>query len=106
MINWKHGSPGQRSEAKKIYKKLVNDFNREYKKEQFRKFERIVLSTCQEVLYLEFGFGYARQQRFINKFNEIIDCINEGYVSLDDIEKSFKYKKAFGDFDKARDLGL
>ena len=42
---------------------------------------------ARDVLKRKWGFGKKRQDDFINAFNFQVDCIKDGLVSLEDIEK-------------------
>ena len=41
-------------------------------------------------LHQEFGFGEKRVMRFAEKFQDILDSYNRGYISLEDIETMLK----------------
>jgi hypothetical protein len=40
------------------------------------------------VLHDKFGFGAIRCQRFLKQVEEQVDCVNKGYLSLDDIKET------------------
>lgn len=40
------------------------------------------------ILHDKFGFGATRCQRFLKQVEEQVDCVNKGYLSLDDIKET------------------
>lgn len=43
-----------------------------------------------ESLHLEFGFGKKRLKRFIDRYNEIVDCYDKDLIEFEDLEKEYE----------------
>lgn len=41
-------------------------------------------------LHDEYGFGFDRMNRFINRFNSKTECLVEGYVNWKDMQETIK----------------
>ena len=50
------------------------------------------LRLTQEALRLEFGFGQARLDRYTNRLNSIIECIDLDLVTFADFAEEYKVK--------------
>lgn len=88
-----------RQQRRRIEKEILKDFssgNIRKTKEEYdqrmkeRDYELVnkFLAVCQEALRLEFGFGEKRLGRFGARVQSILDCINDDYVSFEDLEKA------------------
>ena len=49
----------------------------------------ILLMAC-ATLHDEYGFGYDRMNRFINRFNTKTECLVDKYVDWEDIQQTIK----------------
>ena len=89
-----------RQQRRRIEKEILKDFssgNIRKTKEEYdqrmkeRDYELVnkFLVVCQEALRLEFGFGEKRLGKFGARVESILDCINDDYVSFEDLEKEY-----------------
>lgn len=62
---------------------LVNFSNREKK----NTIATMILMAC-ATLHDEFGFGYDRMNRFIDRFNLKTECLVDDYVSWEDLQQT------------------
>ena len=51
---------------------------------------RNVTLIVYESLHLEFGFGKKRIKRFVDRYNEIVECYDKGLIEFEDLEKEYK----------------
>ena len=42
-----------------------------------------------ESLHLEFGFGKKRLKSFVDRYNEIVGCYEQGLIEFEDLEKEY-----------------
>lgn len=69
------------------YRKQVHDVA---VKDVAKDASRNVTLMVYESLHLEFGFGKKRLKRFVDRYNEIVDCYDKGLIEFDDLEKEYE----------------
>lgn len=69
------------------YRKQVHDVA---VKDVAKDASRNVTLMVYESLHLEFGFGKKRLKRFMDRYNNIVGCYDEGLIEFDDLEKEYR----------------
>ena len=69
------------------YRKQVHDVA---VKDVAKDASRNVTLMVYESLHLEFGFGKKRLKRFVDRYNEIIECYEQGLIEFDDLKKEYE----------------
>ena len=65
------------------------DVDRYIEREKQRIIALLIVSSCL-VLRDEYGFGYERINRFIERFNIKVACVNEKYTTLKEMQETIK----------------
>ena len=69
------------------YRKQVHD---DAVKDVAKDASKNVTLMVYESLHLEFGFGKKRLKKFLDRYNEIVDCYNKGLIEFEDLEKEYE----------------
>ena len=69
------------------YRKQVHDVA---VKDVAKDASRNVTLMVYEALHLEFGFGNKRLKRFVDRYNEIVECYDKGLIEFEDLEKEYE----------------
>ena len=69
------------------YRKQVHDVA---VKDVAKDASRNVTLMVYESLHLEFGFGKKRLKSFVDRYNKIIECYDEGLIEFEDLEKEYE----------------
>ena len=89
-FKYKHGSPLYKKRTNKIYKKAVEDTARD------KTTQTLILNflaICAEALNDEFGFGPKRLNRWKNRVEYKLSCIEDDYVNWEDIRGNIELKE-------------
>jgi hypothetical protein len=68
-----------------IIKEQIAEEIAEMRKETLQYATSRVIAVLTEALHDEFDFGAKRLQRFLDRANTKFECIDQGYVTLEDI---------------------
>lgn len=78
------------NKGKHMTPKEVQDIMDKVKRESVKQATSLVFSSIVLVMRDEFRFGEKRLRKMIDKLNEVLNDIGEGYLDVNDIKKTIK----------------